>query len=330
MGNAGCIKSWKSPGYEVVLQLPSQAFSPIATQRQSFRNIQKTITRPVQHTRSYTPFFINKANYHNKKSANHHSLSLPKSTQLIRDKCTNNPIPQTPSLSRTIHKSAAPKMDTSLAPVSQSQSQSQSASPPTALSHVMETVLYVRSMTESVSFYRDTLGLRPSIESARITGFPLGDTILLLFELGKTGKDVDIVSKDKDTDDEGWKAAGSKVGGRIPRHGPTEGLLRQLLPSSGSKAESNSDEKSLEGKGRGENIIEEARLRQHVCISLAPPTQPAGTYDEQINEWERYLKGKGVNILGTMKWELGGKSVYFEDVDGNVLELAGKGVWAHY
>lgn len=37
-----------------------------------------------------------------------------------------------------------------------------------------------------------------------------------------------------------------------------------------------------------------------------------------------------MKILGRMDWEKGGKSVYFEDLDGHVGEVGSRGVWAHY
>jgi hypothetical protein len=37
-----------------------------------------------------------------------------------------------------------------------------------------------------------------------------------------------------------------------------------------------------------------------------------------------------VKVLSTIGWERGGRSVYFEDLDGHVVEIASRGVWPHY
>ena len=47
--------------------------------------------------------------------------------------------------------------------------------------NVLETCLYVADMERSCRFYSSVLGLKPLFEQARITGFRIGDTMLLLF-----------------------------------------------------------------------------------------------------------------------------------------------------
>lgn len=47
----------------------------------------------------------------------------------------------------------------------------------------------------------------------------------------------------------------------------------------------------------------------------------------QLGEWERHLTANGVEILSYMNWPLGGKSLYFRDPDGHLLELLTPGVW---
>ncbi len=46
--------------------------------------------------------------------------------------------------------------------------------------------------------------------------------------------------------------------------------------------------------------------------------------------WKAYLEAAGVAIRGEMAWQRGGKSLYFDDPDGNVLELATPGLWPNY
>ncbi len=52
----------------------------------------------------------------------------------------------------------------------------------------------------------------------------------------------------------------------------------------------------------------------------------AETYDD----WVEHLKASGTKLRGEMRWDRGGRSVYFEDPDGHVLELATPGLWPNY
>jgi catechol 2,3-dioxygenase-like lactoylglutathione lyase family enzyme len=46
--------------------------------------------------------------------------------------------------------------------------------------------------------------------------------------------------------------------------------------------------------------------------------------------WKAHLRIAGVAILSEVTWSKGGKSLYFDDPDGNVLELATPGLWPNY
>jgi catechol 2,3-dioxygenase-like lactoylglutathione lyase family enzyme len=46
--------------------------------------------------------------------------------------------------------------------------------------------------------------------------------------------------------------------------------------------------------------------------------------------WEKWLSDHGVAIELTRTWERGGRSMYFRDPDGHLLELATPGVWSIY
>ncbi|KAJ0426691.1 Glyoxalase/Bleomycin resistance protein/Dihydroxybiphenyl dioxygenase [Aspergillus carlsbadensis] len=163
---------------------------------------------------------------------------------------------------------------------------STATNPPPPLTHVLETCIYVRDVAASVQFYQEALNIAPFIESPRVTGFSLGPTTLLLFELGKTGTDVNTPT------------------GTIPLHGPTAQVLA-----------------SLQHPDRSENGVVPS-LKQHFCFAVQSP--------EEVEQWEGHLRGKGVKLLSTMSWERGGRSVYFEDLDGHVVEIASRGVWPHY
>lgn len=51
---------------------------------------------------------------------------------------------------------------------------------------------------------------------------------------------------------------------------------------------------------------------------------------EALAEWERHLAGHGVEIEGQTHWPRGGRSIYFRDPDGHLLELATPGLWPIY
>ncbi len=46
--------------------------------------------------------------------------------------------------------------------------------------------------------------------------------------------------------------------------------------------------------------------------------------------WELRLGERGVAIEGRTDWPRGGRSIYFRDPDGHLLELATPGLWAIY
>ena len=87
--------------------------------------------------------------------------------------------------------------------------------------------------------------------------------------------------------------------GMIPHHGPTPDLLSLLNQEGG---------KSL--------------LNQHFCFAVDKP--------DDVDKWENRLRKKDVKVLSTMKWQKGGKSVYFEDLDGHIGEIGSRGIWPHW
>jgi catechol 2,3-dioxygenase-like lactoylglutathione lyase family enzyme len=46
--------------------------------------------------------------------------------------------------------------------------------------------------------------------------------------------------------------------------------------------------------------------------------------------WKAHLDAAGIPIRSETKWTRGGKSLYFDDPDGNVLEFATPGLWPNY
>ncbi len=51
---------------------------------------------------------------------------------------------------------------------------------------------------------------------------------------------------------------------------------------------------------------------------------------DQLGSWEERLRMHGVEIEGRTNWQRGGKSIYFRDPDGHLLELATPGLWPIY
>jgi catechol 2,3-dioxygenase-like lactoylglutathione lyase family enzyme len=51
---------------------------------------------------------------------------------------------------------------------------------------------------------------------------------------------------------------------------------------------------------------------------------------DSLEEWTAHLSACGVAIESAMEWERGGRSIYFRDPDGHLLELLTPGVWKVY
>ncbi|KZM48600.1 VOC family protein [Labrenzia sp. OB1] len=51
---------------------------------------------------------------------------------------------------------------------------------------------------------------------------------------------------------------------------------------------------------------------------------------EQLQPWRDYLKGQGIVTISEVTWPAGGTSLYFNDPDGNVLELAAAPLWPNF
>ena len=59
----------------------------------------------------------------------------------------------------------------------------------------------------------------------------------------------------------------------------------------------------------------------HVAFAIAK---------DELDRWEAHLASRGIAIEGCNDWERGGRSIYFRDPDGHLLELATPGLWSVY
>ena len=51
---------------------------------------------------------------------------------------------------------------------------------------------------------------------------------------------------------------------------------------------------------------------------------------DALPQWEEHLGRHAIAIEGRTDWPRGGRSIYFRDPDGHLLELATPGLWATY
>ena len=51
---------------------------------------------------------------------------------------------------------------------------------------------------------------------------------------------------------------------------------------------------------------------------------------DELDAWEARLRERSIEIEGRVTWERGGRSIYFRDPDGHLLELATPGLWPNY
>ena len=59
----------------------------------------------------------------------------------------------------------------------------------------------------------------------------------------------------------------------------------------------------------------------HVAFAIAK---------DELPQWEQRLAQHNIAIEGAHTWTRGGRSIYFRDPDGHLLELATPGLWSVY
>jgi catechol 2,3-dioxygenase-like lactoylglutathione lyase family enzyme len=68
-------------------------------------------------------------------------------------------------------------------------------------------------------------------------------------------------------------------------------------------------------------VAHDAQGRQHLAFAVSK---------DNLDAWRETLDGHGVAIEQIRNWPLGGRSLYFRDPDGHLIELASPGVWSIY
>ncbi|MGE3247193.1 MAG: VOC family protein [Beijerinckiaceae bacterium] len=51
---------------------------------------------------------------------------------------------------------------------------------------------------------------------------------------------------------------------------------------------------------------------------------------QDYEPWKARLAAQNVTVVSEVEWPAGGRSFYFHDPEGNVLEIATPGLWANY
>lgn len=152
---------------------------------------------------------------------------------------------------------------------------------------MLETVLYVKSMERTRQFYQEIFDLNPILSTPTITVFPMDEARSHVLLLFQLGATTQPQVNESNPEN------------RIPPHGPTEQTLNTLMGSKGTDGGS---------------------LRQHFCFAVDSV--------EDVKAWEKWLVAKGVSVTGRMDWgKTRGYSVYFDDPEGNVGEVATGRLW---
>jgi catechol 2,3-dioxygenase-like lactoylglutathione lyase family enzyme len=93
------------------------------------------------------------------------------------------------------------------------------------------------------------------------------------------------------------------------------------------------------GKGAVLLLFRRGASTEAVTLSggVIPPHDGSGSIHiglaieaADFDRWRERLEGSGVVIESIVSWPRGGRSIYFRDPDGHLVELLTPGVWAVY
>ena len=65
----------------------------------------------------------------------------------------------------------------------------------------------------------------------------------------------------------------------------------------------------------------------HAGEILGPGHIAFAVAESELDDWRLRLQSKGVEILSEVAWEGQGRSLYFRDPDGHLVEIATPGLW---
>lgn len=82
------------------------------------------------------------------------------------------------------------------------------------------------------------------------------------------------------------------------------------------------------GATREDSVTPEGIIPGH--HSEGPAHFAVAIASADYSAWKIYLEAAGIPIRSETKWNRGGRSLYFDDPDGNVVELATPGLWPNY
>ncbi len=84
----------------------------------------------------------------------------------------------------------------------------------------------------------------------------------------------------------------------------------------------------LRGSSAGDTVLPGGTIPPH--DGAGPVHAGFAVEATEMPVWEAHLRACGVDIISRVTWPRGGRSVYFRDPDGHLLELLTPGVWRTY
>lgn len=80
-------------------------------------------------------------------------------------------------------------------------------------------------------------------------------------------------------------------------------------------------------RGASLNAVSDSGMRIPPHDGAGPAHMAFGISRRSFEEWRRHLQKHQIAIESEASWPLGGRSLYFRDPDGHLLELGTPGIW---